>query len=544
MSSPNAPALAASPAPVLFGFSNTYARLPERFYARVDPTPVAAPRLIQLNAELARELNLSPEALASEEGVAILAGNRIAEGSEPLAEAYAGHQFGHFVPQLGDGRANLLGEVLARDGARYDIQLKGTGPTPFSRRGDGRAALGPVLREYLVSEAMAALGVPTTRALAAVTTGQSVVRETIQPGAIFTRVAASHTRVGTFQYFAARGDTEGVRVLADYSLARHYPEAAQSPHPYRGLLEGVIGRQARLIAQWLSLGFIHGVMNTDNMAISGETIDFGPCAFMEAYDPDQVFSSIDVNGRYAYSNQPPIALWNLTRLAECLLPLLVQEAGSDEAALDSAQAALAAFQPQFQAAHLAGLRRKLGLLTERDGDAALIDDLLARMAANHADFTLTFRLLADAVAAQELGAPSTGVPSELVRRGGSKLRLGGLAATAHPSVPDLFTDPTFDTWVVQWRARLALEPTSPEQIAVTMRRTNPLFIPRNHLVQAVIDAAVLREDFQPFQELLAVVTHPYGSDPDFDDPLDRPDLARYATPARPEERVTQTFCGT
>ena len=321
---------------VRFGFDNTYARLPERFYARLDPTPVAAPRLIRLNVELARNLGLDPDALASERGVEILAGNRVAEGSEPLAQAYAGHQFGHFVPQLGDGRANLLGEVIARDGARYDIQLKGSGPTPFSRRGDGRAALGPVLREYIVSEAMAALGVPTTRALAAVTTGEQVLRETALPGAVLTRVAASHLRVGTFQYFAARGDTEGIRMLADYAIARHYPEAALAKQPYRALLDGVIAKQARLVAQWMLLGFIHGVMNTDNTSISGETIDYGPCAFMEAYDPATVFSSIDHQGRYAYGNQPPAAHWNLTRLAEALLPVLEQEAGSKEAALASA----------------------------------------------------------------------------------------------------------------------------------------------------------------------------------------------------------------
>ena len=290
--------------------------------------------------------------------------------------AYAGHQFGHFVPQLGDGRANLLGEVVGRDGVRYDIQLKGSGPTPFSRGGDGRAALGPVLREYIVSEAMAALGVPTTRALAAVTTGERVLRETALPGAVLTRVAASHLRVGTFQYFAAQGDTEGTRRLADYAIARHYPEAAQAKQPYRALLDGVIARQARLVAQWMLLGFIHGVMNTDNTSISGETIDYGPCAFMEAYDPATVFSSIDHHGRYAYGNQPSATLWNLTRLAEALLPVLEQEAGSEEAALASANEALAAFAPQFEAAHVAGLRRKLGLFTEREGDAALAQDLL------------------------------------------------------------------------------------------------------------------------------------------------------------------------
>src|ERR1700735_1730936 len=295
MTSPETPAVAstASGHTVRFGFENIYARLPERFYARLDPTPVAAPRLVKLNVELARELSLDPDALASARGVEILAANRVPEGPEPLALAYAGHQFGHFVPQLGDGRTNLLGEVVGRDGVRYDIQLKGSGPTPFSRGGDGRAALGPVLREYILSEAMAALGVPTTRALAAVTTGERGLRQAALPGAVLTRVAASHLRVGTFQYFAAQGDTEGTRRLADYAIARHYPEAARAKQPYLPLLDGVIARQASLVAQWMLLGFIHGVMNTDNTSISGETLDYGPCAFMEAYDPDQVYSSID-----------------------------------------------------------------------------------------------------------------------------------------------------------------------------------------------------------------------------------------------------------
>src|SRR5580704_7263109 len=407
MSSPDAPAIASPASPGAdhhanqFGFENTYARLPEHFYARVNPTPVAAPCLVKVNVELARDLGLDPDALASAQGVAILAGNLVAVGSEPLAIAYAGHQFGHFVPQLGDGRANLLGEVVGRDGVRYDIQLKGSGRTPFSRGGDGRAALGPVLREYLVSEAMAALGVPTTRALAAVTTGQRVLRETVLPGAIFTRVAASHLRVGTFQYFSAQGDAEGTRTLADYAIARHYPDAAQANHPYRALLDGVIARQARLVAQWILLGFIHGVMNTDNTSISGETIDYGPCAFMEAYDPATVFSSIDHYGRYAYGNQHRAMHWNLARLAEALLPVLEQEAGDQEAAVATANESLAAFEPQFEAARAAGLRRKLGLFTEREGDAALAEDLLARMAANQADFTLTFRRLCDASAGAE-----------------------------------------------------------------------------------------------------------------------------------------------
>jgi uncharacterized protein YdiU (UPF0061 family) len=494
--------------PVRFAFENTYARLPERFYARLDPTPVAAPRLVKVNVELARSLGLDPDALASKRGVEILAGNRVAEGAEPLAIAYAGHQFGHFVPQLGDGRANLLGEVMGRDGVRYDIQLKGSGPTPFSRRGDGRAALGPVLREYIVSEAMEALGVPTTRALAAVTTGERVFRETVLPGAVLTRVAASHLRVGTFEYFAARGDTDGTRTLAHYAIARHYPEAAQTKRPYRALLDGVISRQASLVAQWMLVGFIHGVINTDNTSISGETIDYGPCAFMEAYHPLKVFSSIDHQGRYAYSNQPHAMFWNLTRLAEALLPLLVQEEGSEEAALASANEALEAFGPQFETARGAGLRRKLGLFTEQEGDAALAEDLLERMAANRADFTLTFRLLCDAAIGLEGDAR--------VRR--------------------LFVDASaYDSWAVGWRTRLEKEPVARSELAVAMRTVNPAFIPRNHKVEEALDAALERQDFQPFEELLDVASRPYD---------DRPDLERYAMPASPDEYVSQTFCGT
>src|SRR5215469_6515355 len=318
---------------VHFPFQNSYAALPANFFARVAPTPVASPRLIKLNRALARDLGLDPDLLDSPDGAEILSGKRLPDGAEPIAMAYAGHQFGHFVPQLGDGRAILLGEVIDKDGVRRDIQLKGSGPTPFSRRGDGRAALGPVLREYIVSEAMFALGIPTTRSLAAAITGESVVRETVLPGAVLTRVASSHIRVGTFQYFAARGDTEAVRRLADHVIARHYPELASTEQPYHMLLAAVVARQADLVARWLLVGFIHGVMNTDNTSISGETIDYGPCAIMDAYDPAQVFSSIDEMGRYAYANQPRIALWNLTRLAECLLPLMSedQEKGIAEA---------------------------------------------------------------------------------------------------------------------------------------------------------------------------------------------------------------------
>jgi uncharacterized protein YdiU (UPF0061 family) len=493
---------------VHFGFDNTYARLPERFYARPTPTPVAAPRLVKVNEKLARQLGLDPDSLTSEQGAEIFAGNRNAEGAEPLAIAYAGHQFGHFVPQLGDGRAILLGEVIGLKDVRYDIQLKGSGRTPFSRGGDGRAALGPVLREYIVSEAMAALGVPTTRTLAAVTTGEPVLRETALPGAVLTRVAASHLRVGTFEYFAARRDTEAVRILADFAIRRHYPEATTQNQPYRAFLDNVITRQAQLIAQWMLFGFIHGVMNTDNTAISGETIDYGPCAFMEAYDPATVFSSIDHQGRYAYGNQPHAALWNLARLAESLLPVLVQEAGSQEAALASATEALAAFEPQFQAARSAGLQRKLGLFTDHTSDIALAENLLTRMAANRADFTLTFRRLCDAAAGPD----------------------------GDEGVRSLFADPAaYDSWAADWRRRLAQEPGSAEERSSAMRTANPAFIPRNHIVEAALHAAVWRHDFQPFEELLDVVSRPYE---------DRPGRERYATPARPEEYVSQTFCGT
>jgi uncharacterized protein YdiU (UPF0061 family) len=355
---------------------------------------------------------------------------------------------------------------------------------------------------------MFALGVPTTRALAAVASGERVLRETALPGAVLTRVAASHLRVGTFEYFAARQDVDGIRRLADYAIARHYPEAARANNPYRALLDGIISRQAHLVAQWMLLGFIHGVMNTDNTSISGETIDYGPCAFMETYDPATVFSSIDRQGRYAYGNQPRIAFWNLTRLAETLLPVLEQEQGNEKAALASANEALAAFAEAYEASHLAGLRQKLGLFTERDGDLALVQDLLERMAVNRCDFTLTFRKLCNAADGPE---------------GDEEVRA-------------LFTIPgAYDLWATQWRQRLNEESVSQKDRAVAMRRANPAFIPRNHLVEAVLNAAVERQDFQPFEELLDVVSRPYE---------DRPGLERYATPASPEECVAQTFCGT
>jgi uncharacterized protein YdiU (UPF0061 family) len=419
--------------------------------------------------------------------------------------AYAGHQFGAFVPQLGDGRAILLGEVIDRDGVRRDIQLKGSGPTPFSRQGDGRAALGPVLREYIVSEAMAALGIPTTRSLAAVTTGEMVWRETPLPGAVLTRVASSHIRVGTFQFFAARADVDAIRRLADHVIARHYPEAIDAANPYRTLLDLVISRQAELVAKWLHVGFIHGVMNTDNMSIAGETIDYGPCAFMDAYDPATVYSSIDSVGRYAYGNQPRIANWNLARLAEAMLPLL---AGDQEVGLREAQDAIAAFAARFEAAYVAGFRRKLGLLQGRPDDLSLAQDLLERMARNGADFTLTFRRLCDAAASPD----------------------------GTPAVRSLFADPgAFDDWAVRWRHRLAEEGAEEHERHARMRGANPAFIPRNHLVEEAISAAVHQADFSPFESLLAVLSTPYE---------DQPAFARYADPPQPEQVVHQTFCGT
>jgi uncharacterized protein YdiU (UPF0061 family) len=420
--------------------------------------------------------------------------------------AYAGHQFGAFVPQLGDGRAILLGEVVDVDGMRRDIQLKGSGPTPFSRNGDGRAALGPVLREYIVSEAMAALGIPTTRSLAAVTTGETVRREMPLPGAVLTRVASSHIRVGTFQYFAVRADTDALRHLADHVIARHYPEAASAVNRYLALLELVIGRQADLIAKWLMVGFIHGVMNTDNMSIAGETIDYGPCAFMDSYDPATVYSSIDSVGRYAYGNQPRVAQWNLARLAEALLPLLDED---KDTAVQNANEALNGFGSRFEAAYAEGLRRKLGLLQTQEGDPLLAQDLLDCMAQNKADFTLTFRGLCEAAGPE-----------------------------ADAGVRKLFSDPTaYDAWAEAWRRRLADEGTvTVQERKSVMRAANPAVIPRNHLVEEAISAAVNDSDFAPFENLLAVLARPFDDLPST--------LAQYGEPPRPEQVVHQTFCGT
>ncbi len=477
-------------------FDNSYATLPDRFFARVAPTPVAAPRLIKLNRPLAAQLRLDTDWLASPDGVGFLAGQAVPPGADPIATAYAGHQFGNFVPQLGDGRAILLGEVVDRQGQRRDLQLKGAGPTPFSRRGDGRAALGPVLREYIVSEAMAALDIPTTRALAAVLSGDRVQRETMLPGAVLTRVASSHIRIGTFQFFAARDDRDAVRALADHVIARHYPQVATDAYPYRALLAQVIARQAALVARWMHIGFIHGVMNTDNMSIAGETIDYGPCAFMDAYDPATVFSSIDQNGRYAYANQPRIALWNLTRLAECLLPLFDDD---QTKAIEIAKEQLATFSPAFDAAYTQGMRAKVGL-SGAEGDD-LVGGFLQLLGQDEVDFILAFRRLCDA---------ADGDASDL---------------------RTMFAEPAaIDAWLDAWRKRR--NDGSPNGAA--LRRINPAFIPRNHRIEAVITAAV-RGDYAPFEELNAVLARPYE---------DQPQFAAYAEPPRPEQRVLQTFCGT
>ena len=485
--------------------SSSYARLPERFFARVNPTPVAMPHLLRFNHALSAELELDMSGLDAEALARLFGGNDLPPGVEPIAMAYAGHQFGQFVPQLGDGRAILLGEAQGRDGVRRDIQLKGSGRTPFSRSGDGRATLGPVLREYLVSEAMHALGIPTTRALAAVATGEPVFREEALPGAIVTRVAASFVRVGTFQYFAARDDVDAVRRLADYVIDRHFPDAKTEQQPYLALLRAVTDRQASLIASWMHVGFIHGVMNTDNMAVSGETIDFGPCAFMDSYDPAAVFSSIDGAGRYAYGNQPHAAAWNLARFAETLLPLIAPLA---ERAVELASEVISTFSASFTEALLSGMRRKLGLAAREDGDAALAEDLLDAMHRNQADFTLTFRRLCDAAERQEEDA----------------------------SLHSLFVNPRdYDDWAARWRSRLAREPSGARTRAAAMRQVNPAFIPRNHRIEQVIHAAVESREFGPFAELSTVLAHPYQACVEFES---------YADPPLPGERVLRTFCGT
>lgn len=478
-------------------FDNTYAQLPERFFAKQAPARVPEPKLVRLNYELAAKLSIDSEWLESTDGVATLAGNAIPEGAEPIAQAYAGHQFGGFSPQLGDGRAILLGEVIDKDGARRDLQLKGSGRTPFSRRGDGKSALGPVIREYIVSEAMAALGVPTTRALAAVTTGESVMRqEGPLAGAVFTRVAASHIRVGTFQYFLARNDIDALRVLAEHAISRHYPDAANAENPYMALLESVANAQADLIAQWMALGFIHGVMNTDNVAISGETIDYGPCAFMDAFHPQRVFSSIDSAGRYAWGNQPDMGLWNLTQFAETLLPLLSED---PDKATKIAEAALSGYSARFSGQYMTRFRAKLGLPPE--APSTLIQECLDLLAAHQVDFTLFFTRLTRVADGETSGT------------------ITALFSSSEP----------FEKWFAKWSSEASFA-----KCLAGMRAANPILIPRNHRVEQAIQSAYAN-DFAPFHRLVDALAAPYSEQVDYAD---------LETPPRPEEIVRETFCGT
>ncbi|MFS0575758.1 protein adenylyltransferase SelO [Sporosarcina sp. 179-K 3D1 HS] len=479
-----------------WNFDNSYARLPHSLFTKLDPTPVRSPELIILNEPVAASLGLKAEELKSEEGAALFGGNQIPDGAVPLAQAYAGHQFGHFN-RLGDGRAILLGEQITPSGDRFDIQLKGSGRTPYSRGGDGRAALGPMLREYIVSEAMHALGIPTTRSLAVVTTGEPVYRETELTGAILTRVAASHLRVGTFQYVAAWGTPEELKILADYAIERHYPEIRSAANPYLALLEEVMKRQAKLISQWQLVGFIHGVMNTDNMTISGETIDYGPCAFMDTYDPKTVFSSIDVQGRYAYRNQPPIAAWNLSRLAEALLPLIHED--SDQA-IEMAQDVISGFAALYQSDWMAGMRAKLGLFNEEEDDQSLFEALLDMMQDHQADFTNTFQALT----------------------------FDTLEGSS------LFRSPEFLEWHGKWQARLGRQQEGTEASHQLMRTNNPAVIPRNHRVEAALGAAE-QGDFDVMRRLLEVLSTPYAHSPEQKEFANLP----------PKTTIPyQTFCGT
>ncbi len=486
-------------------FDNSYARELEGLYARWKPAGSPAPRLLQLNRGLALELGLDADELSSAEGLAILAGNVVPPGAEPLAQAYAGHQFGGFSPQLGDGRALLLGELIDRAGRRRDIAFKGSGRTPFSRGGDGKAALGPVLREYLMGEAMHTLGIPTTRALAAVATGVAVQRDQVQPGAILTRVAASHLRVGTFEFFAAREDHVLLRRLADYAIARHEPQVADTPDRYLGLLEAVIERQAALVAQWMGVGFIHGVMNTDNMTLSGETIDYGPCAFMEHFDPQTVFSSIDSGGRYAFGNQPAIAQWNLARFAETLLPLMDPDV---ERAVERASAAVQGFAERFGVHWSAALQSKLGLIGGDATGRSLADDYLKLLHTHRIDYTLGFRHLNAAAAGDE--AP-----------------LRALFGEANAAL---------EPWLGRWSARARLEAANLADRLASMRRANPIYIPRNHRVEEALTAAVVHDDLRPFERLVQVLDHPFD---------ERAEDEAFAQPAPPEQTACyQTFCGT
>ncbi len=486
-----------------FDFDNTYARELDGFYVASKAAEVPDPKLLKLNRGLAVELGLDPDALASARGAAIFAGNELPEGASPLAQVYAGHQFGGFVPRLGDGRALLLGEVIDRAGRRRDVQLKGSGRTPFSRGGDGKAAIGPVLREYLISEAMHTLGIPTTRALAGTTTGEQVFREESLPGAVLTRVAASHIRVGTFEFFAARGEIEKVKQLADYSIARHYPELRDTDRPYLAFLAAVGDAQAALLARWMHVGFVHGVMNTDNTAISGETIDYGPCAFLDSYDPDAVFSSIDTGGRYAYRQQPLIARWNLARLAESLLPLIDDD---HERAGELASDTVNGFADRYALHWLEGMRAKLGLVDSEEDDLDLANGFLAALEGQNADYTLAFRRL-----------------SEAARGNDDSLRA-------------LLDDPgAYDHWAKRWQARLSRESLSAEAREQAMNLVNPIYIPRNHKVEEALAAAADGQTLGPFERLLEILESPFE---------EKEGLEAYASPAPASFGCYRTFCGT
>jgi len=485
-------------------FENSYVKLGKKFYESVKPTPVEHPSIIKLNHGLAQDLGIDLDKVEPGLLAGIFSGNQILSGSEPIAMVYAGHQFGQFVPQLGDGRAILLGEVIDNSSIRRDIQLKGAGLTPFSRQGDGRAALGPVLREYIISEAMHALGIPTTRSLSAVTTGEPIYRENVLPGAILTRVALGHVRTGTFQYFAEKHDEKSLSQLANYVINRHYPQVKDAPYTYLKLLEEVMDRHAQLVAQWMHVGFIHGVMNTDNMAITGETIDYGPCAFMDTFNHTKVFSSIDHMGRYAYGNQPPIVQWNLARFAESILPLIDK---IQDRAIDFAKEVIEDYPERFRKYWLSGMRQKLGLFTSESEDEALIQSLLHIMQDNEADFTLSFRGLCDAALSPDDGT------------------------SRH-----LFKDAkAYDKWATNWRVRLSHEVKSSDERVELMHRANPAVIPRNHRIEQAINAAVEQEDFGPFEKLLEVLSSPYEL---------QDGLSEYMLPPKPEEHVLQTFCGT
>jgi serine/tyrosine/threonine adenylyltransferase len=486
-----------------FNFDNSFASTLEGFFVPCEAAPAPSPRLLQLNHGLAAELGLDADMLDTALGAEIFSGNLVPDGAVPLAQVYAGHQFGGFSPQLGDGRALLLGEIVDTNQHRRDIQLKGSGRTPFSRNGDGKAALGPILREYLMGEAMHALSIPTTRALAAVTTGDFVQRETPLPAAVLTRVAASHLRVGTFEFFAAREETDKVKQLADYAIARHYPEALSAENPYLAFFKAVANAQAALIAGWMNVGFIHGVMNTDNMTISGETIDYGPCAFMDAYAPGTVFSSIDMQGRYAYANQPSIGQWNLTRLAETLILLVDPDI---DQAKDLLTDAINAFPVIYDNYWLKGMRAKIGLTTEEDSDRDLVNGLLAVMEQAGADYTLVFRRLSHSLLGDEI------------------------------IVETLFGDSDdFKVWSSQWRTRLQKETISPEGRAESMDRVNPIYIPRNHKVEEALTAAVEHEDMTAFSTLLDLLSHPFDED-------EKKEAFTSPAPANPVPY--QTFCGT